>query len=233
MPNEVQVMEANEVEVRHQHETILSQAQTLASSIRDDISFKEAGKFLVAIKTKLNAWQNKMAPAVKAAFDAHRKLTQTVLEIADPLRKAEAILKPAMAKYDWDQREKARVERERLEREERARQEEARLEMAAELEKSGKKEQADDVLNMPITAAPVKEPELAKTEGITYRDYWSFEVIDAMELVKAVAAGVVPLMAVLPNDKFLGQQARALKEQFKFPGVRLIHDRTSNVKGGF
>lgn len=234
MPNDVQAVEEKAIEVQRTHEAILNQAKTLAAAIKDDASFQEAGKFLVKIKTARNNWEKEMEGPVQAAFIAHRTLTQKVKQISLPLTQAEGVLSPAMAKYDWEQREKLRIERERQEREAREKQEKAKLDLALELEESGRAEEAEEVLDIPTIAAPAKAPDPVKSDGISFQDYWSFEVTNLMELVKAVAAGLVPIVAITANEKFLGQQARSLKEQFKdkFPGVRLLHDRISKVKGG-
>lgn len=233
MPNEVEAVESKEVEAKQEHEAILNQAKQLAAAIKDDLTFQEAGRFLVKIKTARNKWEKEMEEPVRAAFVAHRILTEKVKKIALPLTEAEKILSPAMAKYDWEQREKLRIERERLEREAREKQEKAKLNLALELEESGRTDEAEEVLDIPTIATPAKTPDPVKSDGISFQDYWSFEVTNLAELVKAVATGTVPLMAIMANEKFLGQQARSLKEQFKdkFPGVRLLHERISKVKG--
>jgi hypothetical protein len=43
-----------------------------------------------------------------------------------------------------------------------------------------------------------------------------------MELVKAVAAGTVPLNAIQANSTFLNNQARAMKETLAYPGVKAV-----------
>src|SRR3990167_901847 len=48
--------------------------------------------------------------------------------------------------------------------------------------------------------------ELPQTRGVTTRTTWAAELVDKMTLVKAVAAGTVPLIALDVNQKFLNQQ---------------------------
>ena len=56
--------------------------------------------------------------------------------------------------------------------------------------------------------------------GISMRETWAAEVTDLMQLVRAVAAGTVPINALMANMVFLGQQARSLKQAMRYPGVR-------------
>ena len=47
---------------------------------------------------------------------------------------------------------------------------------------------------------------------------------DLAALVAAVAAGEVPLAALEPHLPFLNQQARALKDELRYPGVQVVVD---------
>ena len=54
------------------------------------------------------------------------------------------------------------------------------------------------------------------------RKNYKAEVVDVMALAKAVVAGTVPLQAIEGNSKFLNNQARMLKDDMKFPGVKVV-----------
>jgi hypothetical protein len=123
-----------------------------------------------------------------------------------------------------------REEEERLAREAAQKQaEEDALQRALELAAAGESEAADAVLEEEVIAAPVVIQAAApKPTGSVARKTYSAEVVDLKALVAAVAAGTVPLMAILPNESFIGNQARAMKEAFSMPGVKLkISDSTS------
>ena len=64
--------------------------------------------------------------------------------------------------------------------------------------------------------------ELPQTRGVTTRTTWAAELVDKMTLVKAVAAGTVPLIALDVNQKFLNQQAVSLKDALRIPGVKAV-----------
>jgi len=116
-----------------------------------------------------------------------------------------------------------RAEQARLEEEARKAAEEATLEQAMALEKNGHREEAEAVIAAPVVAPAVYvPPTVPKGMGQFMRKNWGAEVTDLMALVKAVAAGTVPIQAIEANTVFLNQQARALKSALQYPGVRAV-----------
>ena len=71
-----------------------------------------------------------------------------------------------------------------------------------------------------VDVAPV-ESEIASVAGTSMRSYYSAEVVDLLALVRAAAAGTIPLDAIQPNAVFLNAQARSLKTLMAYPGVRV------------
>lgn len=59
----------------------------------------------------------------------------------------------------------------------------------------------------------------AKTRGKVERTTWSAEVVDFSKLVRAVAAGQVLMMALLPNESWLNKRADSDREGMNIPGV--------------
>ena len=51
---------------------------------------------------------------------------------------------------------------------------------------------------------------------------WQAEVFDLLALVRAVAEGVVPLAALIPNQEFLDREAARDREALAIAGVRPI-----------
>lgn len=124
----------------------------------------------------------------------------------------------------------------RREREEARLREEALL-RAIELEEAGDVEAAAEVLEMPIEAEPIYAEPLvvlseapSKPKGSVTRTTYSAEVKSLKELVAAVAAGKVPLMAILPNEKFLNDAADTYKEAFAIPGCKLKTNTTTHFR---
>jgi hypothetical protein len=87
---------------------------------------------------------------------------------------------------------------------------------------------AEGELPLPaIVAATVP----AKTRGKVKRSTWHAEVVDFMKLIKAVAAGQVLTMALLPNESYLNKRADSDREGMSIPGVeahevKTVHFRT-------
>jgi membrane peptidoglycan carboxypeptidase len=75
------------------------------------------------------------------------------------------------------------------------------------------------MVTAPVIAAPVQ-----KTAGISTRSNWTAEVVDLMELVKAVAAGTHPLSLLQADTAKLTQMAKALKSELNIPGVRAVEN---------
>lgn len=70
---------------------------------------------------------------------------------------------------------------------------------------------------LPVAVAPA--PAAPTTPGVSLVTRWSAEVVDFAALVRAVAAGDVPLDALQPNSTWLSERAREQREAFAMPGV--------------
>ena len=73
-----------------------------------------------------------------------------------------------------------------------------------------------------VAPPPAVSQEPPKIAGISTRTTYSAEVTDLMALVKAVAAGAVPLVVLQADMKVLNAQAKALKEHLVYPGVKVV-----------
>ena len=72
---------------------------------------------------------------------------------------------------------------------------------------------------------------LVKASGTAVVTRYGFEVLDLMDLAKAVVAGTVPLIAILPNEVWIGGRARNDKDEFNVPGCRLTKSKTASHRG--
>lgn len=85
--------------------------------------------------------------------------------------------------------------------------------------------QARALKNAPVFVAPVEvESPVVKTSTVTR---WSAEITDVLALVKAVAAGLVPLAALEPDrliesHPWLNTAASQAREEFVMPGVQAV-----------
>ena len=130
--------------------------------------------------------------------------------------------------------EKARQERETAARERREAQE-----LADSLRKKAGQEAAvvADVVveeaqkKVEKAAAPAK---VAVTRGqessVIITKTWRAEVVDLLELVKAVADGKLPTIILEPNMTALNDMARDLKDEGTVNGVRIYQDVSTSVR---
>lgn len=137
---------------------------------------------------------------------------------------------------DWNARQKQieREAQEKAEREARAKAETerqaqvARLKAAAEAVPDPAVAAAVRLESEQLAAAKVATPKVdlpsripAVKGFVPNRETWSGEVTDLMALVKAVAAGTVPLDAIVPNYPRINQAARDQHEALNWPGVEV------------
>lgn len=225
--------------------SLISKAQQFSASIANirvdsPEAYSRAGETLKAVKGMRGELETVCRPVINAHHQAHKQSMEEFKRGDVPLASAENNLKIALLSYDHEQEKIRRVEQERLQRiaESEAREaarlqeEERRLQEAVELEAAGNKEEAEQVLAAPVVTPVVYVPPVVlatttpKVEGLSKRQVWKCDVTDKMALIKAVAAGLVPLAAIEANTVFLGQQARSLKSEMKYPGVKVWPEET-------
>lgn len=114
----------------------------------------------------------------------HKSITKAENEELAPALEAEGIVKRALSDYQIDEERKRRVEQARLQQEQRERDEAARNAEAEHLDKSGDTEAALAILERPIAVVSVPLA-MPKTDGVSYRSAWKFEVIDAARVAAA------------------------------------------------
>ena len=203
-----------------------------AVTVVDTGSYQIAANLLLDIKGLRAEIKATFGPIVEKANAAHKEAVAQRKKHEEPLKEAEGLIKARMGTWQRAEELRARVEAARQAAEAQRLDEEARLREAEALERAGETEAAERVIDEPPPAPPPPPPtRVPKVSGISGRDVWHAEVTNLMELVQAVAAGKVPLAAVEPSTKVIGQQARSLKSEMKWPGVRVWSDRTIAAGG--
>lgn len=191
----------------------------------DAATYQAAGerwKALVALEKKIEAKFARSVETTKAAYDEARALRDEFLTPVTAAKKAQ----PERMKVWAREEERKRVELERkAQAEAKKKADDEALAAAAALEKDGFKEAAAEIINTPPPAPVVVQPRtVPKGMGAAIRTTWKARVVDVKALVAAVASGAVPMAAIIPNEVFLGQQARALKAECKYPGVQVFEE---------
>lgn len=223
-----------EPEKEHALETkaldIASQAKTLV--IRDPLTFQKAGDFLRLIKGMSQEVASFFEPLKKKAHEAHKALTTAEKEKLAPLVDAETHLKRGMAAWQEEEEKRRREEERRLQEEARKKAEEERLALAVQAEESGDVASAEELLAAPVETPLVIVKAETKVAGVSFRENWKATVTDLRALALGVAEGSVPPMAILPNVSFLDGQARALKGQLSYPGVKTYAEKVVSATRG-
>jgi len=206
------------------------EAEVVALSLRSKVDALEVidqGSYDLANAINKQAYEGRKA--FHAWFDpideASKRQRQATIaqgkKIDDPF---DYVIKVTGSKAaTWMRAEQAKAAEEKRKAEEAARKEaeEAQIRAAEALQKEGLTAAAEMVLDAPVVAAKVEVAIPEKSDGVSYRDVWSAEVVCLSELVKAVAAGTAPLNAIMANDTYLGQWARMSKGTESLPGVKV------------
>lgn len=198
------------------------------------------------IKAKLKQLDETRMGMTRPLDEAKKRIMELFERPRSVLLQAEAALKSSL--LTWQTAERARMDAERKLAEEAARKaaEEARKEAEALAAAAAEAEAKGDILGAQETAqeaiaaaqvaesithmAPVPVAAPAKLAGVSTREDWKAEVVDLLALVKAVAAGEASIELLEANQKVINQRAKALKGEFKVPGIRAYFTETMSAR---
>lgn len=212
-----------------EYQKILDFGKTI--NVSDDFSRDQAievGKLLQAASKEFTEFYK---PVKKAFDDAKKPVLDAEKSDAAALDTVKSDLAAQVLKYQRAQ-EKIRQEQERAERERLAKEEEERrLLEAIELEALGLKEEAAQRLEEQAMApAVIIAAGPKKVSGFVEREVWKATVENLSLLIKAVAAGKVPLLALTADQAWLNKQATDYGETLQFPGVSVKKEVTSHFR---
>lgn len=147
--------------------------------IQSTEDYEIAGAFLVECATQAKYIERVFNPIITRAHAAHKEAIAQRDAFLIPLKRAKG--KIGLMVGEWDR--KLREERDRRDREERDRlrklEEDRRLAEAAELERVGQTEAAEEIVSAPIHIMPIPQPAVARPAGVSVREEWDFRVADA------------------------------------------------------
>lgn len=224
------LMESQEIEV------VRTQALTWPEKVRDLViqdaeSFGMANaltKSIQLLRKEIGAVFDpiigKAMEAKRAAEASRKEAVEQRAKVEAPLVEAEGILYPKIDAYVQEEKRKAAEEEARIRETARKAIDDAKLGAALEAEQHGDMEAAEAIINTPTTT-PKPHVEVPKAASLSFREDWSAEVVNLMELVKAVAAGQAPLAYLMASHIALNQQARSLRGEMRIPGVKAVMKR--------
>jgi hypothetical protein len=145
------------------------------------------------------------------AFKLHKGIKAAMDDIQGPLpgdkNKLMTFIRAWRNRKDAEDRERAN----QLRKEAEEKEEEERLKLAEQLEKEGKTEEAEAVLDEEVfIPEPVTQTEIPKG-GPARRVNWKYKVVDFKAL---------PDKFKIENSKMLGETARSHKDKAEVPGVK-------------
>jgi hypothetical protein len=210
----------NEVTLQEEVRPVLETLKEL--KVVDGQSFERAAESygnLTALEKKVGEYWD---GPIDAAHKVHKDLVAKRKAMLEPLAAAKVNLRGKMKAWQAEEdRKRAELERKAAEAARNAAEDE-KLARATELEAQGRKDEATAALEAPTPAPTViVQSNVPAGYGNITRKTWKFQVTDLQALVKAIAEGKAPLKAILPNDVFLGNQARTLKAELIYPGVKV------------
>lgn len=195
-------------------------------SISNNDEYAAAADQLSRIKAASKSIEEQRKALTKPIDDEKKRVMDYVNPFTSALAKVENAYKVALIAYDDDQAKKRQLEEARIAEANRKEQEKLKA-RAEKAEEGGKVEKAEALREQAATtvfAVPAPPPTAAplKVAGLSSRKVYTAEVINLKELVAAVAAGTVSIKAIQADNTFLNSMAAALKEEYAFPGTKLV-----------
>ena len=184
-------------------------------------TYVKAGEILVEIKGLRKQINATFDPIIDKAHQAHKEAVAQKRKADAPLVVAEGIIKPALARWDMEQERIRRAEETRLQELARKQEEDCRLQEAVDIERTGDKKLADEILATPVEVAPVIVAKtVPKVAGISFTERWTFRVVNP---------ALVPSEFKMLDTAKIGQYARAMKSAGRIPGIEIYSEK--NVRG--
>lgn len=179
------------------------------------------------LKTASDKWDALTGPAKAKSYEAYQAALRLHDDLIKELDGARKELKQKCIGFDTEQERLRREEQRRLEEEARKQAEDEQISAAIAAEAEGDTASAQAIIDEPVYVPPVSVPKapVQPSRLTAGRSVWSAEVLNLMELVKAVATGTAPITFILANEVALNQTARAMKSAMKVPGVRAVEKK--------
>ncbi|HOK44353.1 MAG TPA: hypothetical protein PLK67_00375 [Bryobacteraceae bacterium] len=225
------------------------QSTALIQEVSSLAERQSATDAVLEVATMTKAAEEHFRPYADAAHKLHKHITGVRKDIVDELSRERRRLEFMIASFDNEQAKKRKAEEDRLRREqeekaaaERKAREDAAIAEAEKLQAEGKGDEAEQVIEAAAreTEKPVMVPEVilpdptpsAKESGVGTVKTYSAVVEDFLALIRAAAENPDAYARFLvPDQKTLNAMARAQKDLFRVPGVRLDVKTTFRAVG--
>lgn len=206
-------------------EAAITVADAKRLQVTDSTSYALAGTLVTGLKSLSKRITAFFEDDVRRAHELHRSLTKKRSDAVTPIDMECARLTREMGTWKAEQDRLAREEAARLSREQQALEQRVQLEVAAALEAQGLSAEAESVveqaISMPAPVVPVA-PSTPKVEGISYRETWKHQIVDA---------ALIPREWLIPDEQAIAAFVRSTKGAKQIPGIRIYPEQTAIVRG--
>ncbi len=197
----------------------------------DEESYRAGAECLKGIKMLRAQIAGDLDPQIKRAHEAHKELLALKAKHDAPLNDAEATLKRSMGAYHEAQERLRAAEQQRLDAKARFIEEARVLALAAAMETEAQavgdptlQAEAECLLAAPVQAmAEPVAPSTPKVEGVTYRDVWSYRVVNL---------ALVPAEWFVLDEKRLAAHVRANKDKHGVTGIEAVKESVVVARAG-
>lgn len=223
MGSELTIVEPEIQDLQASSGDMVGQAAML--SVTDDASFSRGGEMLLEIKRRAKIVDERFADPVSLAHKAHKALTALRDSVLSPFKQAEITIKGKLGTYQMDIERKRQEEADRLRRQAEAQAEADRIAKAEKQMDKGDLAGCKETLEAAPAFVPpprVTTPEPPKVAGVSFKDVWKFEIVDASKL---------PAEYLIPNEKAIGQTVKGLMGKTSIPGVRVWAEKGVSGRG--
>ena len=179
-------MEIDTHEIEAKSLPVVQQANLIL--VTDNGTMEKANSFKVTIKGMIKEVDAFFEPFEKQAFQLHRSLTSKHKEVNKPLEEADQYVTGQVKAFLRKIEEERQREEARLREEARKLEEERLLREAEELEKEGRHEEAQKIIDEPVTfVLPTVKVETPKVDMRSYRPIRKARVTDFNKFVLFVS----------------------------------------------
>ena len=199
--------------------TSLDYAKSL--QITNDTICQEAIDYEHGLSALIKEIEATFGPHKDAAHKTWKGLVAEEKRHVDPVEEAKRLIKGKRITYDTEQTRIRKEAEAKLQAEARRLAEEATLRDAIAAEAEGRLEEAEAILDEPVSVPTVTIAKTTPSAGVSgaIREIWSARVVNKMDVIKAVLAGQASPELIDINMTVANGLARSLKLSLNVPGL--------------
>jgi hypothetical protein len=190
------------------------------AGVADDNELRKVDELLREIVRGSDILEEGTAAAISAAHALHKTLIATIKPWRQRWEDMQAALGSLILKYNAAKREQVRLQQQELNR---AAEEKRQRELAEARAKMREGDIAGAKLAMQNASvpAPIISQATPKLDHSSTRNPWQAEITDSMAVIKAIAAGTIPISVVKEWDLALLRKEATKLGGLNWPGVRV------------